>query len=167
MLLMSACQLSAKSSACALAAVESYTTVAAYLGIELAVYFFYKLIRRDTLYWFPVYGVIGISMSVGIRIGFKVITDFTGNIHIRHPLELGGVYFAFTLLSMPGVYFYFGLRYLNYVENEAISSQLPMVLGSSQGEAVSRAHLRLQSSHSAYRSLWWDRRPHWHSSRYI
>lgn len=37
----------------------------------------------------------------------------------RHPYELGGLYFTFTILTTPLVCLYFGTRYLAFVEDSA------------------------------------------------
>ncbi|GMH93689.1 hypothetical protein TL16_g12697 [Triparma laevis f. inornata] len=133
MFLISACQLTAKALACALCAVESSITVAFYLLGEILLFFAYKLLRRDFNYWLPVYGMTGVVLSTLIRINTKTITDFTALMQFRHPYELGGTYWAFTLLSMPVVCFYFGSRYLAYVDSEAGKARgLTMVLDATQ-----------------------------------
>ena len=32
-----------------------------------------------------------------MRVGIKIVVDFTGCIHLRHPYELGGLYYSLTL----------------------------------------------------------------------
>lgn len=64
-----------------------------------------------------------------MRVAFKSIVDFTALLHGRHPYELGGSYWVFTLLSTPVICFIFGLRYLEYVESDAGKARdLEMVL---------------------------------------
>ncbi|GMH81141.1 hypothetical protein TL16_g08838 [Triparma laevis f. inornata] len=133
MFLMSACQLSAKALASALCAVESGTIVAFYLVCDVLLFFAYKLQRRDFTYWFPIYGKTRVLSSALIQIGAKMIVDFTASVHHRHSIELGGSYWAFTLLSTPLVCFYFGTRYLEYMDSkEGETRKLTMVLDATQ-----------------------------------
>eukprot|EP00519_Triparma_laevis_P011501 CAMPEP_0182508184 /NCGR_PEP_ID=MMETSP1321-20130603/24535_1 /TAXON_ID=91990 /ORGANISM="Bolidomonas sp., Strain RCC1657" /LENGTH=665 /DNA_ID=CAMNT_0024714221 /DNA_START=50 /DNA_END=2047 /DNA_ORIENTATION=- len=114
--LLSACQISAKIIACSLCAVESSKIVLTYLGVDMLFFLVYKLLRRDYQYWIPTNGcVISVVISLLFRVIVKSITDFTGLLHARHPLELGGTYWTFTLVSTPVVCFYFGFRYLSFV----------------------------------------------------
>jgi hypothetical protein len=133
MIVMSACHLSVKALAIALGGVESIRTVFFYLGIDMAIFFAYKLLRKDFWHFVPVHGVGGIVITTLIRIAVKLITDFTALLHARHPYELGGSYWAFTILSTPIVCFYFGFRYLEYVQSEdGKARELPLVLDATQ-----------------------------------
>ncbi|GMI08579.1 hypothetical protein TrVE_jg7387 [Triparma verrucosa] len=133
MFLMSACHLTAKALACILCAIESTSTVVIYLVIDLAIYFAYKLLRRDIFWWVPIYGMAGLTVALLVRLVVKTIVDFTGNIQLRHPYEHGGAYWAFTILSTPVICFYFGSRYLAFMDNEAEKAdELSMVLNSTQ-----------------------------------
>jgi hypothetical protein len=60
-------------------------TVADHVTFQL-----YKLIRDDFIYWLP---GLGVPLSLIARLIAKVLTDFTGLVHFRHPCELGGAYF--------------------------------------------------------------------------
>ena len=51
----------------------------------------YKAARRDIVNWVP---GVGLPISLLVRFGAKVFTDSTACVHIRHPLELGGLYYA-------------------------------------------------------------------------
>ncbi|GMI16016.1 hypothetical protein TrLO_g2078 [Triparma laevis f. longispina] len=129
MFVMSACQLAAKAFACALGAVQSFLVVFAYMAIDFAIFFGYKLCRRDFWYWIPVDGATGIFVSILFRIIGKTVTDFTALLQFRHPFDLGGAYYCWTLLSTPFVCFYFGWAYLQYVESEEGEARnLPMKL---------------------------------------
>ncbi|GMH87019.1 hypothetical protein TrVE_jg13484 [Triparma verrucosa] len=130
--LISACQLTAKSLAYALGAVESPTIVLAFMIVDVVAFLLYKLARRDFDYWVPYYGCTGVILSFIVRIFMKTIVDFTGNFQGRHPYELGGAYFAFTLLSTPVVCLYFGLRYISYMERNTGSDQISMELEANQ-----------------------------------
>lgn len=51
MFIMASCQLGGKAFACALGAVEGPSIVAAYIGLDILFFIFYKLVRRDFRYW--------------------------------------------------------------------------------------------------------------------
>ena len=53
--------------------------------------------------------------------------DFTGSPLFRHPHEMGGGYYSFTLLTTPIVCLYIGSRYLAHVEDEAVQATLSHV----------------------------------------
>ena len=55
------------------------------VGGEMAVYLAYKLARRDFLYWVQVEGLFGAIVSFFERVVVKVIVDFSGCVHFRHP----------------------------------------------------------------------------------
>lgn len=46
----------------------------------------------------------------------------------RHPYELEGAYFCFTMIITPFICIYFGSRYLSYVEDEEVAEALSYVL---------------------------------------
>jgi len=64
----------------------------AVIAIETAVYLLYKLLRRDFRYWLPLPKGTSLATSLIARVTAKVITDYTGMLHTRHPLEMGGCY---------------------------------------------------------------------------
>jgi hypothetical protein len=70
--------------------------LAAYISGTMALYLAYKLARRDW-WWWPV--GTGPTLSFLGRLIPKVFTDFTGNPHFRHPLDLGGACWLITLLE--------------------------------------------------------------------
>ena len=76
-----------------------------YFFVDIAIYILYKVLRSDFMYWLPVYGILGAVISTITRVIVKVITDFTSNVHFRHPQELGGFYWAFnfvlSIVSLP------------------------------------------------------------------
>jgi hypothetical protein len=71
--------------------------VATILGSELAFYFFVKLMRRDFRYWLALYGPSGVFAAFMMRWIIKLVGDWTGVVQFRHPNEIGGAYFTFTL----------------------------------------------------------------------
>ncbi|GMH85404.1 hypothetical protein TrVE_jg323 [Triparma verrucosa] len=56
--------------------------------------------------------------------------DFTAGFMARHPYEFRGAYFSFTMISTPVVCFYFGSRYLSYVEGEEAKEKLKNIFSS-------------------------------------
>ena len=77
-----------------------------FVGGELLIFLIYKLLRRDFLYWIQIDGFLGLAISFTTRLFSKVITDFSGCLHCRHPFELGGAAFSASMLwaqAMPFV----------------------------------------------------------------
>ena len=64
---------------------------AVYLVGDFLVLVGYKAVRRDVLYWPPKFGI---PLSLLCRLLCKVFTDSTYCVHLRHPLELGGLYYC-------------------------------------------------------------------------
>jgi len=58
------------------------------MGCEMAVYFLYKIIRRDFRYWLPLGPSTSIPASMLVRVVQKILSDFTCFLHLRHPLEV-------------------------------------------------------------------------------
>ena len=132
-LLISACQLASKSFAVTLCYVESGAIVAAYLGIDIGVAFIYKMARGNFRYWLPIESeAVSWIVSLLVRLCTKILMDFTGLLLWRHPVEYGGVYFTFVLLTTPLVSLYFGSRYLSFVEDEEVKATLDHVFSSDQ-----------------------------------
>ncbi|GMI11879.1 hypothetical protein TrVE_jg12516 [Triparma verrucosa] len=130
--IMSACQLAAKAFALALANMESTTAVLVYLVAEVLLMFAYKLATGDFTYWIPIENrPVSIFASSLIRFGCKIVLDFTGIVHVRHPLEFGGAYVYFTIFTTPFICLYFGYRYLSFVSSPSVASLLPHVFSSS------------------------------------
>ncbi len=66
-----------------------------YMSFDLCAYMLYKIARRDFWYWPP---TTGVGIAVIARGVVKVLTDFSGCVHLRHPLELGGAYWLFNAM---------------------------------------------------------------------
>lgn len=116
---LSCSQLAAKVFACALCTVESVSLLFAYFGFDLFVLLVYKIIRDDLIYWVPIKSIsLTILSSTIIRTMFKFALDFTGILLSRHPYELGGAYFTFTMISTPLACVYLGYRYLALYDDE-------------------------------------------------
>ena len=67
------------------------------LAVEMAAYMLLKSAREDMWYWVPIYGCAGMSKSVVARVLAKVVADWTACAQLRHPNEVGGAYFSFTI----------------------------------------------------------------------
>jgi len=76
--------------------------VSLYIGADLSLYLFVKVLRRDFWYWIPVGGIAEIVMSIIARVLVKVVTDFTSIVQFRHPNELGGLYWIFGFILTMG-----------------------------------------------------------------
>ena len=72
-----------------------------FLG-ELLVFLGYKCVRRDLRYWLPLEGIVGLIVSILMRLISKVIADFTMSSANRHAFELGGFYWLFNVFSTYG-----------------------------------------------------------------
>jgi hypothetical protein len=95
---LSAFNLLTRSFACVLFYIKGgISEVAALLGGELLIYYVIKGLRRDLWYWMPIYGGFGVFASFMIRWVVKVIVDWTAVVQFRHPNEVGGAYFTFSL----------------------------------------------------------------------
>jgi len=56
----------------------------------MVLYLAYKLLRKDFVYWIRADGVTQHIVSITIRMVSKIVVDFSGMLHMRHPFELGG-----------------------------------------------------------------------------
>ena len=98
MAMMSALHNLNRSVGCALLVAASGKTLAVvFLCGEVFLYLLMKIMRGDFWYWMQVDGVFALSLAFIIRALVKVITDFTGCMHFRHPFELGGVGFGLSM----------------------------------------------------------------------
>ncbi|GMI18588.1 hypothetical protein TrLO_g8969 [Triparma laevis f. longispina] len=78
---------------------------------EMALFFAVKAIRQDFQYWLPVYGVTGFVASFFGRLLTKLATDWAATVQFRHPNEVGGSYFLFSifltvLMGLVSAFFY-------------------------------------------------------------
>ena len=78
----------------------------------------YKLVKRDFLWWLPVYGPLGVFVAFLGRTFEKILVEFTALVQLRHPNDMGGAYWMFTVVLglTPVSCFYFASRYLNSSE---------------------------------------------------
>ena len=99
MILISALHNLSRSVGYALLAATTGKAVAMYIiGGEMLLFLAWKLLRWDFLYWVKVEGALGVILSFFVRILVKVIVDFTGCLHFRHPCELGGAVFSASMV---------------------------------------------------------------------
>ena len=107
MTFMSASHNISRSVGCALLAITGGNTLLTiFIGGEIIFYLSYKALRRDILYWIPVYGFLGVIVSIIGRILCKIVVDFSGCLHMRHPYEVGGLAFTVSMVwaqAMPFV----------------------------------------------------------------
>jgi len=76
----------------------------AYMGLDIALYLAIKVMRSDFYYWIPASPLLEVLISVFLRVVVKIIADFTSIVHFRHPVEVGGAHWTFSLLlSMAGL----------------------------------------------------------------
>ena len=80
------------------------------IGGEFVAYLLYKSIRNDSAYhlrvdekWEKIIVLIGRTVS-------KIMADYTGCFHFRHPYELGGSVFVVTVV-LSIVFPYFSLQF--------------------------------------------------------
>ena len=62
-----------------------------YLASTLGLYFVYKILRRDILYWMPLDGALGVVMMLIMRSLVFLVNDFTATLQLRAPAEMGGL----------------------------------------------------------------------------
>ena len=97
--LLSAFNLLTRSFACILLYLKGgLTMTATVLGSEFLAYMLIKVFRGDFWYWVPVYGRGELFMTLTARWTVKMVTDWTACVQFRHPNEVGGAYFTFSLL---------------------------------------------------------------------
>jgi len=99
MLLAMTAHVTSSSMGMALLFATSPSSAGLYLATSMSVYLLYRVCRGDLHYWMPVDGKLGWLFSIWCRVAIKLIVDFTGCIQLRHPQELGGMYYTFSLLQ--------------------------------------------------------------------
>jgi len=84
-----------RSLGCALLAFSDAEMALLFIGGEIGLYLVFKTLRSDFHLWVPDAPLIGSFLQ---RFFCKVVADFTGCIHLRHPYELGGLGFTMSLI---------------------------------------------------------------------
>ena len=98
MIIISSCHNLSRSIGLALLAASGMTKAVYFVGGEMFFYFLVKIARRDFLYWLPIEGATGVVASILDRLVVKVVVDFSGCMHFRHPCEMGGLAFSLSML---------------------------------------------------------------------
>ncbi|GMI00639.1 hypothetical protein TrST_g8799 [Triparma strigata] len=78
-------------SACALLALTNTNWLMLFLGVDMGVFFVYKIVQGDFLYFVNVVGVLRFVISLLLRITIKIMMNFTMLMQLRHPQEVGGL----------------------------------------------------------------------------
>ena len=74
------------------------TLAVKFFAAEVGVFLVYKILRRDFYWWIRVEGVLSVILSLLVRVVVKVISDFTGCVHLRNPLEMGGLAYSVSMI---------------------------------------------------------------------
>jgi len=85
MTLISALHNVSRSAGCALLVAGDGRLVAVFVRGELTLYIVYKVLKGDFFCFFRLDGALAIVMSFIQRVLVKIIADYTGCIHYRHP----------------------------------------------------------------------------------
>ena len=87
MMIMSALHNLSRSIGCALlaASLSGKTNLFYFVGGETLVYLVWKIFRRDFFYWVRIEGPLAFLLAFLERILVKIIVDFSGCLHMRHP----------------------------------------------------------------------------------
>jgi len=97
--------------------------------VEMLLYLVYKMLRRDFLYW-PKVERAAIPLALGNRIIAKVIVDFSGCFQFRHPKEVGGFAFCFSMLWAQAMPFFALLLYNTDPKTESNALVIIMLVSS-------------------------------------
>lgn len=96
-----------------------HTLVLAVQISEMCVFFLYKVLRKDFLYWMPMPSKLQLLISVIVRCIQKIVVDFTGMLHERHPYELGGLcWFAMMFYTQLQIYVVLALSHLGFGDDK-------------------------------------------------
>ncbi|GMI32515.1 hypothetical protein TrCOL_g3266 [Triparma columacea] len=74
-----------------------FSGIASALGGEMLLYLLIKALRRDLWYWMPIYGFGGVLAASFARVFAKIVNDWTAMVQERHPNEVGGAYYTFSM----------------------------------------------------------------------
>jgi hypothetical protein len=69
----------------------------AYVAADIIMFFLVKIVQGDIWYWAPLKGKAEVLLTFLMRLTTKPISDFTSVLQLRHPNEVGGQYWAFSL----------------------------------------------------------------------
>ena len=86
-------------SACALLALTNRNWLLLFLGVDMGIFFLYKILRGDFFYFLNLEGVVRFFTAIIDRFGVKILVNFTMLIQCRHPNEAGGFPFLVSILT--------------------------------------------------------------------
>ena len=98
MMLISAFHNLSRSVGCALLALASGKTVAFFVGGEMLVFWTWKILRGDFLYWARIEWPLIIIVTLVDRVTQKIVADFSGCLLYRHPCAMGGIAFSVNMI---------------------------------------------------------------------
>ena len=86
-------------SACALLALTNPNWLLLFLGVDMGIFFLYKIMRGDFFYFLNLAGVFRLIAAILERFGVKIMVNFTMLMQLRHPQEMGGLPFLVSILT--------------------------------------------------------------------
>ncbi|GMH96203.1 hypothetical protein TrST_g13193 [Triparma strigata] len=119
-------------SACALLALTNPNWLLLFLGVDMGIFYLYKIVRGDFFYWLNLAGFLRFITAILSRFGGKFMANFTMIMQGRHPQEMDGLSFAISVLTSVVGSFLSVYAYSNYYdEDEKIDGEtLQTTLGS-------------------------------------
>ena len=122
-----------RSAGYALLALQDWNLVIWFVCGEMVLYFAFKILRGDWMYWLPIEGFLsGHLVTLLARIITKSLVDFTGCLQFRHPSELGGCAFAASMLwaqVFPFVALHIGGSRDSYLDSDTAATAKIFFLG--------------------------------------
>jgi hypothetical protein len=74
-----------------------FTAISIVFGGEMLLFLLMKALRRDLWIDVPIYGFAGYVVSAFTRVLVKIVVDWTALVQLRHPNDVGGAYFTFSI----------------------------------------------------------------------
>ncbi len=99
LIVISTCVLATRSLSLGLLVMVDANLVGMYIGGDLIIYLAQKILRNDFFYWVPVEGALNFIASFLMRVIIKVISDNTSVVQLRHPHEVGGIYWSVSMVA--------------------------------------------------------------------
>lgn len=109
----------------ALLASVSPLITAAVLGADMLAFMLFKLARSDLRYWVKLPGALSWIASILFRIVTKIMVDFTVMVQLRHPQEIGGMYWCVCLLLGQATSFVAAHLYYSKIEGALEGVAMP------------------------------------------
>ena len=90
-----------------------------WLSVDYCLYFFYKIVRRDFVYYIPgLTGLLKYVVAFLLRLVVKLLADVTGLLIARNAYELGGSYYSFNAVASQASCWVAAALYVKYYEKE-------------------------------------------------